>query len=265
MAKELTIHLDLSFKRRSFVTLLTSLVLLMTAAELGSESVTLTTYYPAPSGVYTQMITTGKTLLARDGTSVSIGSAYANNAANIAQLYVSAAGSGMGLYVGNGVPGATGAGQSYYEQGGPAGIHAWITENGVANPVFAMTPGGSVHVGGLAPGYSAAPRGYLYIDNTNTGCVATTPLPNTAPCGAAQYASWTPGLYINGTSYQGRSGPPIIVDYTKPACNVPFASMPAYCFSYTVSGLIPNSNPGDANYTIAQDSARLGTVWCCPK
>ncbi|MBI4061557.1 MAG: hypothetical protein HY403_09015 [Elusimicrobia bacterium] len=44
------------------------------AAPLASESVTLTTYYPAPSGVYQQMITTGATYLARDGNSVHVGS-----------------------------------------------------------------------------------------------------------------------------------------------------------------------------------------------
>lgn len=43
------------------------------AAELGSESVTLSTYYPAPSGVYTQMITTGNTYLARDQGNVGVG------------------------------------------------------------------------------------------------------------------------------------------------------------------------------------------------
>src|SRR5262249_40585990 len=41
--------------------------------ELSSESVTLTTYYPAPSGVYSQMITTTNTFLARDGGNVGIG------------------------------------------------------------------------------------------------------------------------------------------------------------------------------------------------
>ncbi|MBI3554076.1 MAG: hypothetical protein HY077_16390 [Elusimicrobia bacterium] len=43
------------------------------AAELASESVSLTTYYPAPSGVYTQMITTSNTFLARDGGKVGVG------------------------------------------------------------------------------------------------------------------------------------------------------------------------------------------------
>ncbi|MBI4374905.1 MAG: hypothetical protein HY549_00485 [Elusimicrobia bacterium] len=35
-------------------------------SHLGSENVNLSTYYPAPSGVYTQMITTDRTILARD-------------------------------------------------------------------------------------------------------------------------------------------------------------------------------------------------------
>lgn len=42
-------------------------VMLSCAPELGSESVTLTTYYPAPSGVYAKMITTSDAYLARDG------------------------------------------------------------------------------------------------------------------------------------------------------------------------------------------------------
>ncbi|MDD5657718.1 MAG: hypothetical protein PHF00_10750, partial [Elusimicrobia bacterium] len=36
-----------------------AVLLLAVAPELGSESVTLTTYYPAPSGIYTKMIVTG--------------------------------------------------------------------------------------------------------------------------------------------------------------------------------------------------------------
>lgn len=40
---------------------------------LGSETLTLTTYYPAPYGAYAAMLTTQQTLLARDGGSVGIG------------------------------------------------------------------------------------------------------------------------------------------------------------------------------------------------
>lgn len=41
--------------------------ILALASEVGTENVILTTYYPAPSGVYTQLISTQKTIMARDG------------------------------------------------------------------------------------------------------------------------------------------------------------------------------------------------------
>lgn len=54
---------------------LVALFMTLGTGDLASESVTLTTYYPAPSGVYTQMITTDNTWLARDtaGSGVSVG------------------------------------------------------------------------------------------------------------------------------------------------------------------------------------------------
>lgn len=71
---EIKLKFDLSFSRR-FVTACGTLAIMLCAVpELDSESVTLSTYYPAPSGVYTNMITTGRTYLARDGTAVSVGS-----------------------------------------------------------------------------------------------------------------------------------------------------------------------------------------------
>ena len=48
-------------------------LLIFPVADLSSESVTLTTYYPAPSGVYTRMITTGNTYLSRDTNETMIG------------------------------------------------------------------------------------------------------------------------------------------------------------------------------------------------
>jgi hypothetical protein len=47
-------------------------LLLYGIPKLGSESVTLATYYPAPSGVYTNMITTGNTYLARDSGNIGV-------------------------------------------------------------------------------------------------------------------------------------------------------------------------------------------------
>ncbi len=67
---ELTVRFDLKFGARTVRCLLAACMIAGVATEVASESVTLTTYYPAPSGVYTQMITTSNTYLARDGGSV---------------------------------------------------------------------------------------------------------------------------------------------------------------------------------------------------
>lgn len=53
--------------------LLAGAVVLGAAGDLSSESVTLMTYYPAPSGVYARMITTDSTFLARESGEVAIG------------------------------------------------------------------------------------------------------------------------------------------------------------------------------------------------
>lgn len=63
---ELNVRFDLSFGTRSLRCIMAACMIFSVATEVASESVTLTTYYPAPSGVYTQMITTGNTYLDRD-------------------------------------------------------------------------------------------------------------------------------------------------------------------------------------------------------
>ena len=73
-----TIRIELSLGARSLRCLMAAAMVFAAVSELASENVTLTTYYPAPSGVYAQMITTGDTYLARDsaanGGKVGIGS-----------------------------------------------------------------------------------------------------------------------------------------------------------------------------------------------
>jgi hypothetical protein len=71
--KEIKFTFEFSFGRRFILCLLIISMIVTVVPELGSESVTLTTYYPAPSGVYTNMITTSDTYLARDGGRVGIG------------------------------------------------------------------------------------------------------------------------------------------------------------------------------------------------
>ena len=70
---EIKIKFDLSFSRRFMTSAAAVAIMLCAVPELDSESVTLSTYYPAPSGVYTNMITTGNTFLARDGGNVGVG------------------------------------------------------------------------------------------------------------------------------------------------------------------------------------------------
>ena len=91
---ELTVRFDLSFGTRSLRCMMAAGMIFSVATEVASESVTLTTYYPAPSGVYTQMITTGNTYLNRDnlgkvgiGTAVPITFFSVNGAAAIGAPY----------------------------------------------------------------------------------------------------------------------------------------------------------------------------------
>lgn len=64
---ELRVHP--SFARWS----LAAIIVAAMGGALHSESVTLSTYYPAPSGVYTQLIATGNSYLARDSGSLGVG------------------------------------------------------------------------------------------------------------------------------------------------------------------------------------------------
>jgi hypothetical protein len=75
---EIVIRIRIS--RRTFVWAAAALLMFCAANEVVSESLTLTTYYPAPSGVYQRLTTTGgsaanpgNTVLARDAGSVGIG------------------------------------------------------------------------------------------------------------------------------------------------------------------------------------------------
>ena len=84
---EIKINFDLTFSRRFVMAIGTVAIMLCVVPELDSESVTLSTYYPAPSGVYTNMITTSDTFLARDGGSVNI-----NTTATVALAKLNVAG-----------------------------------------------------------------------------------------------------------------------------------------------------------------------------
>jgi len=54
---------------------MSALCLCLLSLPVSPEDITLDTYYPAPTGIYTNMVTTQKTILARDGGNVGIGTA----------------------------------------------------------------------------------------------------------------------------------------------------------------------------------------------
>jgi hypothetical protein len=115
--------------------LLAGLLMFSVAPELGSESVTLSTYYPAPSGVYTNMITTSNTYLARDGGNLGVGTSSPG-----AKLHV------------NGTTTLGGA--------------TTITAGGVA---LSVAPGAAIRVGNAGGGAylsnGAAGQNYMHLAN----------------------------------------------------------------------------------------------------
>jgi len=91
--KEIT--LKLKFNRHQAAALLAVFFLAWHQAFLGSETLTLTTYYPAPYGGYVSLLTTQQTLLARDAGRVGIGTANPVDKLGIAGGGIDVAGGGI--------------------------------------------------------------------------------------------------------------------------------------------------------------------------
>ena len=202
--RKINIHFDLALPPQAVTLGFAAAILLAFAPELGSESVNLSNYYPAPSGVYTQMITTQNTFLATTASSnVGIGTT-----SPAAKLQIAA---GNVILNGNG--------------------------------------------SGLAFAPSSPQKGYLYIDNTATGCsLNINPTPNGNACNSAsQYATWTPGLFISGVSYQNRGG------------NV-YANLGGGITTTQVYALNTGTKVADwATLTQYHNNIDPGYLYCCPK
>src|SRR5208282_5239275 len=69
------IRLTIRFTPRTARLLLLVTLITVFPFELGSETLTMTTTYPSPSGIYNTMVTTGQTTLARNGGNVGVGTA----------------------------------------------------------------------------------------------------------------------------------------------------------------------------------------------
>ena len=205
---ELTVRFDLTFGTRSLRCLMAAAMLFSVASEVASESVTLTTYYPAPSGVYTQMIVTGNTYLARDTATnngkVAIGIGAINP---LLDDLLSIAGNSGNISIGKNYPGwnglwlnGLGAGTSASDQANynllsgqgapdlfinrPAGYAIYFREGNV-NQIF-IAPGGSVGIGTVGPVApldvvaAGATGGYIHVAGNSA--------PGTLTQGA--YLSW---------------------------------------------------------------------------
>ncbi|MEK7232741.1 MAG: hypothetical protein AAB268_02915 [Elusimicrobiota bacterium] len=174
--RTIRLNFDLSFVYgpRTWRLPIMAAMLLASVGELNSESVVLTTYYPAPSGVYTSMITTGSTILARNSNSVvinSLGTAPVSNA-------------NLKLGVNGGV--AVG---SYWNQTAPTPANGLIVSGRVG--VGIATPATALHV-----------VGHTYINAS--GCSSwpiTTTSADGIVCMPGSYATFQPGVYIEGTTY----------------------------------------------------------------
>lgn len=158
MSRDIRVRVELRVGPFSARAGLVGLLLLACAGELGSESVSLTTYYPAPSGVYTQMITTQNTYLARDGGKVGIGTATP-----LAKLDVTGDINVTGNLLGNGVRGMIfGGAYEYYCNGNSGSCPCASGGVRVANP---LTGGAS-----CPAGYSNIQ--YWFFDSVNSNCLA---------------------------------------------------------------------------------------------
>lgn len=91
--KEITFKIK--FNRHQATALMALFFLAWHPAFLGSETLTLTTYYPAPYGGYVSLLTTQQTLLARDAGRVGIGTANPVDKVGIAGGGIDIAGGGI--------------------------------------------------------------------------------------------------------------------------------------------------------------------------
>lgn len=287
------VHLRLTVDPRMLRPVLVLALIMMSAGDLASESVTLTTYYPAPSGVYTQMITTSNSFLSRDGGRVLIGgAALSAGAAADGTSKLDVTGTAYAqkiLGTGNNVYNAADPKAADIVIGSNAGtrhdssIMFWSNasasrifnsadvfylstwnQNAIANAniSLAATYGGTsdfrgvvqfhnnVGLGSVSP--SASGRGYLYIDNTATGCVETD-VTQGPVCGGGQYATFSPGVYVEGWNYANRGGQVLV-------------QSGAGSTSTQVWGL-NNGVGGDGNahwMTLKKDDS-VAHIFCCPK
>ncbi len=199
-------------------------LLLLLARELASENVQLTTYYPAPSGVYTQMVTTANTYLARD-TAVagsSLGSAVGIGTTNLGSLLSvtgnwknTAAPGNANVTIGFGYDGVAAPANGLIVQGS-SGIGTKTPKNQLdVGPTAAGITGAAAF--GAYAGANAAPANGIIVSG-QSGVGTATPKNEFDVAGAAAFGTYAGvdavganganGIIVSGRSAFGSSSIP---------------------------------------------------------
>jgi hypothetical protein len=270
---DLTVRLELSFGARSMRALMAAAMIFSAVSEVASESVTLTTYYPAPSGVYTQMIVTGNTYLARDSGDVGIGTANpvapldVSNTTNGSGGYMHLAGATaptlttQGAYIGwNALSGGMGETDFMNNQGGGPGGFAFFNGAQHTTPAVFIAGTGSVGIGTVSPGgtLDVEGAGNVILNAGKVGVGTASPGQVLDVVGSARatdlIASDDGGSHCAETSYQ-------INGYTD--CSASGIAGPWY--ATLTSGVIADMTLMPAYEATANIGSGLGTavMFCC--
>lgn len=289
---EIVIRLDVSaLKGRCFRAgrwLMAGAMVFAAAPELASESVTLTTYYPAPSGVYTQMITTGNTYLARDASSsagqVIIGGGAASATGQMLDIY-SYMGGGSNAAIRATYPNGGGlSGTEFAALANRAGFWSGIYANqGSASYAAYLNGNALINNGGIYGNYGILPSyqnwaafgtgsGGAAIYNDAGGYRTLMIVGNNSAGGVRQVSVWDQ-LNVNGNTYMNGTAYVASGMYT-PSSQVAYASGACYFVGYVAGPNIPICPAGTyttltggymAKYTVINSGMEPnGDALCCP-
>jgi len=177
---------------------MTALCLCLMAMAVSPESITLDTYYPAPTGIYTNMITTEQTLLARDTGNVGIGTTIPGTA----KLEVHGPGTGaLDLWVSGRIEtggDGSGTGEVYLNSAQNMAIGEVPNGNlGLMNGGgwnMQMTPSGNVGIGNSTPQARLDVNGSIRANPSGCSPVHYVPGGLTVVC-PGEYVTLVAGMY----------------------------------------------------------------------